>query len=216
MAAKAVKTKKSATTATPTTTPILKFTAPICDTLRERMRAALQTVEQQMGVTITVGRMNYGDNRIDAKVEVETSNVLEATFNRHFKMYDFKKEDLGRSFGQSGKQYTFLGLNSGKLDAVCSVDGEEWCFDADIISASLGNNPYAHPNYSSWMQFCGLSQDDINTKVTFGTKSYTILGVKGSGKRRKVVVRTANGEVGSMPVPNVLKALGRKPTAAAA
>lgn len=206
--------KKATPTETPTATPILKFTAPTCDVLREHMQAALQTVEQQMGIKLRIGRMGYSTDTITMKVEAATIsgdglayNSPAATFLREYAQYGFKKDDIGRKFMCKGHRYEFLGFTGTRTRyAVCKRDdGQTRGFrDPEFVSACIGNNPYA----TTWG---AMEKGDINKQVTIHGTSFTILGVD---YYSRVVVRPNDASSVWTSVLHftpdiVLKALGR-------
>jgi len=222
---KQIMTKKKAPVET-----ITEFTAATCEVLRNKMITALQAVEQDMGVKIMVGKMSYDINRVDVKVNAETSNALEANFNRYHDAYGFKKEDLGRSFvspvsnkrGARFGDYTFLGLDA-KSNAVCSLapTGKHVTFrGACLVSLLLGNNPYALTPHSSYLSLYNLTTEDIGKQITAtlptrSSQSYTFLGLDATTRKRQlcVVLQPVGGEIESFyahtVMPDVLKAFGR-------
>jgi len=90
-----------------------------CSQLRQKMTAALKTVEADLGIQIKVGNMSFSGPNVNVKVEaseVSADGTVETPERTRFKeyceLYGFTIDQLDATFTDKGQTWKVVGIKS--------------------------------------------------------------------------------------------------------
>jgi len=172
------------------TTKLTSLTRSDVKTVHAAVRAALQGVADQFGLTYTGGRVNFSDAEMRGSFTLAAvaASGIPADFIKHCGAYGLKPEDFGAEFVSNGRTFTITGIKPRRHKYPISgkgAQGGNYKFEAHRVVAGL-KRPSAPANE-------GL---DVGQRVTFqglfeGGVTGTIQSFLGQGRAE---VLTTTGE----------------------
>jgi len=100
--------------------PITKFDAAVLGQIRKEFDAAVADLSTKYGITVDLGRINYGELEASAKIQflINGENGVNAADRQAYLQYaasfELKPEWLDKTFEKDGETFTIVGLNPRK------------------------------------------------------------------------------------------------------
>ena len=116
------------------------------DNFRNDFKKAMETLEQQYGFVIELGRITYTPTSFTGKLEVHEGeskdDVNEQEFKKYCHMYGLNYDDYDRRFTFQGKDYIVVGIRPSKRKyPICCQEvqsGTTYGFTAECVKRALG------------------------------------------------------------------------------
>lgn len=139
---------------------IIEFGRPECRTVREAVREALKSVEEEFEVDIEFGNGRFSSGSFGFKIDINTrdengekQNAKEKEFKLYAKSFGLEPDDFGKTFNDRGKLYTIVGIKprSYKVPVLAkNLKGKVYKFPADVIIRGLGRTVKDGEEFQSW------------------------------------------------------------------
>lgn len=116
------------------------------DNFRNDFKKAMETLEQQYGFVIELGRITYTPTSFTGKLEVHEGeskdDVNEQEFKKYCRMFGLDADDYDRRFTFQGKDYIVVGIRPSKRKyPICCQEvnsGTTYGFTAEGVKKALG------------------------------------------------------------------------------
>lgn len=116
------------------------------ENFRNDFKKAMETLEQQYGFVIELGRITYTPTSFTGRLEVHEGeskdDVNEQEFKKHCRMYGLDPDDYDRRFTFQGKDYIVVGIRPSKRKyPICCQEvqnGTTYGFTAECVKRALG------------------------------------------------------------------------------
>lgn len=116
------------------------------DNFRNDFKKAMETLEQQYGFVIELGRITYTPTSFTGKLEVHEGeskdDVNEQEFKKYCRMFGLDADDYDRRFTFQGKDYIVVGIRPSKHKyPICCQEvnsGTTYGFTAEGVKKALG------------------------------------------------------------------------------
>ena len=129
-------------------TKITKLDKPTVKYIRERLKAAVKSLAEELGVVIDIGNCTFkmSNCRFQLKVAVLDTDGKAVTeesesFRSNAKLFGFEPGDLGKEFIFQGQSYTICGFKpkSRKYPLIARSDnGKDYKFACRTVLGALG------------------------------------------------------------------------------
>jgi len=126
---------------------VTQFDKPILRAIRPTIEAALATLEEQLGVKVTLGTGRYSSTNVTFKFEMaivgpsgQAENKDEANFKMYAHLYVLDPSDLGRRFVCRGEEFIINGLRPSATKRPIMAKGrggKQFVFPAALVKARL-------------------------------------------------------------------------------
>lgn len=195
---------------------IQKFNSANVGSLRPVIEKALSILEKY-GLSVSVGKLTYGDTQFTARIEVSTDNNGQSEFKKYAKMFNLKPEWFGKTFDLKGATYEVVGLDAGKRTfpvVLRGPDGKTVTFTADGLRVALGDGDAVEKEQKQELRDNYLlDADDDNLNRAWLDQEVLIAGdtFKVVGRHKsKVVISGTDGKLRATPVEAFLALLKKK------
>lgn len=116
------------------------------ENFRNDFEKAMETLEQQYGFVIELGRITYTPTSFTGRLEVHEGeskdDVNEQEFKKHCRMYGLEESDYDRRFTFQGDDYIVVGIRPSKRKyPICCQqvqNGTTYGFTAECVKRALG------------------------------------------------------------------------------
>lgn len=116
------------------------------ENFRNDFKKAMETLEQQYGFIIELGRITYTPTSFTGKLEVHEGeskdDVNEQEFKKYCRMFGLDESDYDRRFTFQGKDYIVVGIRPSKRKyPICCQEvnsGTTYGFTAEGVKRALG------------------------------------------------------------------------------
>lgn len=116
------------------------------ENFRNDFKKAMETLEQQYGFVIELGRITYTATSFTGKLEVHEGeskdDVNEQEFKKYCRMFGLEESDYDRRFTFQGKDYIVVGIRPSKRKyPICCQEvnsGTTYGFTAEGVKRALG------------------------------------------------------------------------------
>ncbi|PSU31698.1 hypothetical protein [Photobacterium lutimaris] len=119
---------------------IKKFTPSHCDTIREKVNAALIDVANELGIEIKLGKMTYGDEHIKAPMTItiaggDSKEMID--LKERLDILDLQESDLEIIFKLNREDFKLTGFNTraSKNNAIITRVKDDKTFACSIHTA---------------------------------------------------------------------------------
>jgi hypothetical protein len=210
---------------------ITKFDKDSFTVLRPVIEKAVQDVLAPYGLKANLGNIKYTESSFTGKLEVQTANDGERSYQRLAQLYPnkLKPEWFRKTFTSKGEQYRIVGADLGRckfdIATVRVSDGRPFGFPHDAIFRAF--DPEAakkaeRAEYERNLRFISVAQSCypnitaslLGAEVVMGGK---IIGLSDTwiGPRTQIIVERQDGTLGAVRAKDFGPAYLRKPGAAA-
>ena len=114
-----------------------KFDNPTLKTVREAVAAALDGLQEELGIKLKIGNISYSADQFTTKLtgSLWSHDPLAEDWERYANIYDLDVTWLGKKFLCNGKTYTVVGLDTKKrkYPVIASCGNKQYKFPADVV-----------------------------------------------------------------------------------